>query len=85
MLNGRDDYQRASGLALITFEEFVAAFTAAPGEINDWKLARDLVVLAMLDAGIQPDTPMFENDDSTTESEDDLTENPDLATEAADE
>jgi len=85
VLNGRDDYQRASGLALITFEEFVAAFTAAPGEINDWKLARDLVVLAMLDAGIQPDTPMFENDDSTTESEDDLTETPDLATEAADE
>lgn len=64
VLNARNDHQRASGEALITFEEFVAAFTAPPGEINDWRLARDLAVLAMLDAGIETEAAIFDGEES---------------------
>ncbi len=85
ILNARDDHQRATGSALITFEEFIAAFTAAPGEINDWRLARDLVVLAMLDAGIQYDMPIFDSDNSANESDDETTETTDFAMETSDE
>lgn len=67
ILNAADDMRR-KGDVLITFDEFIAAFTAPPGEINDWRLARDLIVLAMFEQGIQPDEPLFD-DESESESE----------------
>jgi len=62
VLNAADDCKRRSGHSLISFDEFIAAFTAPPGEINDWRLARDLIVLVILDAGIQADETLFEDE-----------------------
>jgi CRISPR-associated protein Cas8b1/Cst1 subtype I-B len=49
LLRASEDYARAAGKPLITFEEFTQAFTAPPGEINDWRLARDLITLVLME------------------------------------
>lgn len=49
LLRAADDCMRRSGEPLVTFDEFVQAFTAPPGEVNDWRLARDLVTLVMIE------------------------------------
>lgn len=67
VLRAADDHIRATATSLITFDEFVQAFTAPPGEINDWRLARDLVTLALIDAraagsaGQADEEPLFED------------------------
>jgi CRISPR-associated protein Cas8b1/Cst1 subtype I-B len=66
IIRAADDCVRRQGLTLITMDEFVEAFTAPDGEINDWKLARDLVGLAMIDARQQAGEvlaePLFEDE-----------------------
>ncbi|MCC7209685.1 MAG: type I-B CRISPR-associated protein Cas8b1/Cst1 [Anaerolineae bacterium] len=69
VLRAADDHMRATGTSLITFDEFAAVFTAPAGEINDWRLARDLVTLALIDAraasGATPDDdePLFDEEE----------------------
>lgn len=50
VMRASEDALRVAGRPLVSFEEFLMAFTAPPGEVNDWRLARDLVYLAMLEA-----------------------------------
>lgn len=70
LLRAADDHKRFQGEDLITFDEFVTAFTAPPGEINDWRLARDLVTLALIEARSSgDDEPLFEDDSVEDESE----------------
>lgn len=70
LLRAADDHKRFQGQDLITFDEFVTAFTAPPGEINDWRLARDLVTLALIEArGESDDEPLFEDEPLDDESQ----------------
>lgn len=70
LLRAADDHKRFQGQDLITFDEFVTAFTAPPGEINDWRLTRDLVTLALIEArGGSDDEPLFEDEPLDDESE----------------
>lgn len=70
VLRAADDAAR-QGDSLITFDQFVQAFTAPAGEINDWRLARDLVALRMLEhLQAQPDDePLFDTPEDETELE----------------
>ncbi len=45
-----DDHQRRTGQLLITGDEFVEAFLPVDDEFTDWKLARDLITLYLLEA-----------------------------------
>lgn len=45
-----DDHQRHTGQLLITGDEFVEAFLPVNDEFTDWKLARDLITLYLLEA-----------------------------------
>lgn len=63
LLRASDDYMRQTGQPLITFNEFVAAFTAPPGEINDWRLARDLVTLKWIELRAVGDEALFEDEE----------------------
>lgn len=74
LLRAADDHMRQTGQPLITFDEFVQVFTAPPGEINDWRLARDLITLALIEmraVTVVDDEPLFEEEpeDSDEESE----------------
>lgn len=64
LLEAADDAMRSNNV-LISFDEFVEAFTAPEGEYNDWRLARDLVALRMMELNplnLSPDDqPVFEN------------------------
>lgn len=69
ILRAADDMARA-GRKLITFDEFIDAFTAPPGEINDWRLARDLIALRMIEESGLDDEPLFiADDENETEGE----------------
>jgi len=63
LLRASDDYVRQTGQPLITFAEFVTAFTAPPGEINDWRLARDLVTLKLIELRAVGDEALFDDED----------------------
>ncbi|MHB8625286.1 MAG: type I-B CRISPR-associated protein Cas8b1/Cst1 [Aggregatilineales bacterium] len=67
LLRASDDHMRQTGQTLITFAEFVTAFTAPPGEINDWRLARDLVTLKLIEMRAVGDEALFEDEDIETE------------------
>lgn len=73
LLRAADDHARFTGQTLISMDEFVEAFTAPVGEINDWRLARDLVTLALIDARVAGDEPLFEGLDDSDVPEDDQT------------
>ena len=74
LIQAEYDYARRGEL-LITSEEFVYAFTAPHGsEFNDWKLARDIVSLRIIEELHQSgewspdDEPLvFDEDDDETE------------------
>jgi CRISPR-associated protein Cas8b1/Cst1 subtype I-B len=64
VLRAADDSVRRYGASIITFDEFIALFTAPRGEVNDWRLIRDLITLIMIEKrGKELDTPLFEEDD----------------------
>lgn len=69
VLRAADDHMRATGTSLVSFDEFVTAFTAPQGEVNDWRLARDLVTLALIDARATGD-PLSEDDEPLFDEED---------------
>jgi CRISPR-associated protein Cst1 len=71
ILRAADDAARV-GDPLITFDEFVQAFTAPAGEINDWRLSRDLVALRMLEhmQALPEDEPLFTFPEDDPEQED---------------
>jgi CRISPR-associated protein Cst1 len=73
LLRAADDHARFTGQTLISMDEFVEAFTAPVGEINDWRLARDLVTLALIDARVAGDEPLFDDTDDSDTTDDDHT------------
>jgi CRISPR-associated protein Cst1 len=67
LLRAVDDAARG-GQTLISFDEFVEVFTAPSGELNDWKLMRDLIVLRMLERGvIAEDEALFDENENIDE------------------
>ena len=52
VLRAADDAARADGQPLIAFDEFIRLFTYREGEYWDWRLARDLIVLLMIEARV---------------------------------
>jgi len=67
VLRAADDSMRLYDQPLITFDEFVAAFTAPPGEINDWRLARDLITLLMIEKRVLVGEQLFDDSDTQTD------------------
>jgi CRISPR-associated protein Cst1 len=49
ILRAADESASLYGRPLVTFDEFVELFTAGEGEYNDWRLARDLITLIMIE------------------------------------
>jgi CRISPR-associated protein Cst1 len=72
VLRAADDSARVTGVPLISFDEFVTLFTFRDGEIWDWRLARDLITLRMIEARAVPETdaPLFDDDLSDLPDED---------------
>jgi CRISPR-associated protein Cst1 len=72
LLEAADDAMRSNAV-LISFDEFVEAFTAPEGEYNDWRLARDLVALRMME--LNPlnlsvdDQPVFTDADEAADAD----------------
>ena len=66
VLRAADDAARKDGQPLLTFDEFIALFTYRAGEHWDWRLARDLITLLMIEARAVPaDEALFDDDPST--------------------
>ncbi|MFQ3567940.1 MAG: type I-B CRISPR-associated protein Cas8b1/Cst1 [Aggregatilineales bacterium] len=49
ILRAADESASLYGRPLVTFDEFLELFTAGEGEYNDWRLARDLITLIMIE------------------------------------
>lgn len=49
ILRAADESASLYGRPLVTFDEFIELFTAGEGEYNDWRLARDLITLIMIE------------------------------------
>ncbi len=67
VLRAADDAARADGQPLVTFDEFIALFTYREGEYWDWKLARDLITLLMIEARAVPAEEALFDDDADQE------------------
>lgn len=67
LLRAADDCVRRYNYTLISYDEFVSIFTAPSGEINDWKLPRDLITLLMIESRAGTEDPLFEEDEIETE------------------
>ncbi|GAB4471865.1 MAG: CRISPR-associated protein Cst1 [Anaerolineae bacterium] len=73
LLGAADDWQRR-GRVLISAEEFVQAFVAAPhAEFFDWRLARDIVALRMIEELARSGDITPEEDPLLVDDEDDDT------------
>jgi len=59
VLRAADDFARQTGHPLITFDEFTQAFVPVPGAINDWRLARDLITLVMIEQRDPAGEPLY--------------------------
>lgn len=63
VLRAADDAARGDGKALVTFDEFIALFTYREDEFWNWRLARDLITLLMIEARAVPiDEALFDDD-----------------------
>ncbi len=80
LLGAADDWQRR-GRVLISADEFVQAFVASPrAEFFDWRLARDIVALRMIEelartGDISPEDEVLLVDDKTEDEMEDREEN----------
>jgi CRISPR-associated protein Cst1 len=69
VLRAADDAARQTGQPLLSFDEFVALFTYREGEYWDWRLARDLITLLMIEARAVPDAEALFDDESLTQED----------------
>lgn len=69
LLRAADDCVRRYNYTLISYDEFVSIFTSPSGEINDWKLPRDLITLLMIESRAGTDDPLFEEEDEAETEE----------------
>lgn len=64
VLRAADDTARNGQQPIITYDEFIALFTYREGEYWDWRLARDLIVLLMIEGRVVPQDEILFDDDT---------------------